>query len=218
MAEKKILNKFFGSFVNGVVILLPIFVTVWLLQFLVFQVNNIVLDPIVETLASFADGAQQVFIARVVAFLIVIIVIAGIGLAAKILVIHKFFSYIEKLLLHVPVLGRIYRAAKQIFSAFLGEGKTVFKRVVLIEYPRKGLYSIGFTTGNTKGEIVETLQEESLNVFVPTTPNPTSGIFLVVPVNNVRNLKMSVEEGMKLVVSGGSVVPEEEMENKNIAE
>lgn len=216
MPEKKILNKFFGSFINGIVILLPIFVTVWLLKFLVFQVNNIVLNPIIEMIASFTDGVQQVFIAKVVAFLIVIVIIAGIGLAAKILVIHRFFSYIEKLLLHVPVLGRIYRAAKQIFSAFLGEGKTVFKRVVLIEYPRKGLYSIGFTTGETKGEFLEVLEEKCFNVFVPTTPNPTSGIFLIVPSENIRNLKMSVEEGMKLVVSGGSVIPEEELEIKNI--
>ena len=79
--------------------------------------------------------------------------------------------------------------------------------MVLIEYPRKGVYSIGFITGKGKGEIQSVTNEEVFNVFIPTTPNPTSGIFLLVPRNEAKILKMTVEEGMKLVVSGGAVVP-----------
>ena len=108
-------------------------------------------------------------------------------------------------------MGKIYNAIKQISSAFIGQGKTIFKEVVLIEYPRKGINSIGFTTGPSKGEINSVLGKKGysgVNVFVPTTPNPTSGIFMVFPKEDVQFLEMSVEDGMKLVVSGGSVSPE----------
>jgi len=105
-------------------------------------------------------------------------------------------------------MGKIYNAVKQISSAFLGQGKTIFKQVVLLEYPRKGLYSLGFTTGVTKGELKYVHQKNSVNVFIPTTPNPTSGMFIVVPKDEIRFLKMSVEDGMKLIVSGGAVSPE----------
>ncbi len=77
----------------------------------------------------------------------------------------------------------------------------------MVEYPRTGLYSIGFMTGTTKGEIKNRLEQDSVNVFIPTTPNPTSGMFIIVPVESVIFLEMTVEEGMKMVVSGGSVSP-----------
>ena len=128
-------------------------------------------------------------------------------MAAKILVINRTFSFGERVLLNVPIIGRVYKSVKQISSAFIGQGKTIFKQVVLVEYPRKGIYSLGFTTGVSKGEIKDAMGRSSINVFLPTTPNPTSGYFLVIPKDEIRFLKMSVEEGMKLVVSGGSVTP-----------
>ena len=94
--------------------------------------------------------------------------------------------------------GKIYHAIRQISSAFLGEGKTIFKQVVLFEYPRKGIYSIGFVTGKASGAVQTKSGEEMITVFLPTTPNPTSGIFLLVPKSELRFLKMSVEEGMKM--------------------
>ena len=111
------------------------------------------------------------------------------------------------MVIKVPFMGKIYAASKQIFSAVIGQGKTIFKQVVLIEYPRKGLYSIGFTTGTAKGEVKEALDANGINVFIPTTPNPTSGMLIIMPRDNIKFLKMSVEEGMKMVVSGGSVSP-----------
>ena len=213
MELKKIWNKILVSFFNGVVLLLPITVTIALIRFLVLKVNSIILNPIMRSFKPIVGEALNAYVAKSLIFFLVIFAIAFIGWGAKILVINRVFSFGEKAFLRVPVLGRIYNAAKQIFSAFLGQGKTIFKQVVLIEYPRKGLYSIGFTTGTTKGEIKEALEGGTINVFVPTTPNPTSGVFLVVPRENIRFLKMSIEEGMKLIVSGGSVTPEVE-ENK----
>ncbi|MBU1084140.1 MAG: DUF502 domain-containing protein [Candidatus Omnitrophota bacterium] len=207
MSMKKIWNHILLNFFNGIVLLLPMAVTAALIGFLVIKVNNIILEPIIRSLEPLIGGELNEYAAKILIFLFVICAIAFIGWGAKILVINRVFSFGEKVLIKVPVMGRVYNAAKQIFSAFMGQGKTVFKQVVLIEYPRKGLYSLGFTTGITKGEIKEMLGSGHINVFVPTTPNPTSGVFLISPKENLRFLKMSVEEGMKMIMSGGSVSP-----------
>ena len=165
-------------------------------------------------LAPKVAGPQRIYIAKALIFFVVLFAVALIGWGAKILVIKRTFLIGERLLLKVPFMGRIYNAAKQIFSAFLGQGKTIFKQVVLVEYPRKGLYCIGFTTGTVKGEIKESLGQSGINVFIPTTPNPTSGLFLIVPRENIHFLKMTVEDGMKLVISGGSVAPPSQEENR----
>lgn len=207
--RKTIWNSFIVSFFNGIVLLIPIFVSIMLLKWLLLWINAIVLDPILGLVNSvLPEGIQRVFIAKMLIFIMVVAGISFIGYAAKVIFINRIFSMGEKMLLNVPILGKIYRSVKQISSAFIGQGKTIFKQVVLIEYPRKGLYTIGFTTGTSKGEIKGDMST-AVNVFVPTTPNPTSGFFLVVPKESIRFLKMSVEEGLKLVVSGGSVTPEE---------
>jgi len=204
---KKTWNRLLVDFFNGVVILLPITVTVILVRFLVVQVNNIVLNPIMKCFAPIIMGFHRIYVVKTLIFLIVISLITMIGWGAKILVVKRFFAHGEKFFIKLPFLGRIYNAAKQVFSALLGQGTTAFKQVVMLEYPRKGIFSLGFLTSPTKGEIEKILANENINVFVPTTPNPTSGIFLIVPREEVHFLKMSVEEGMKLIVSGGAVSP-----------
>lgn len=201
---KKIVNRLFVNFFNGVVLLLPVAVTFAIIRFLVIKLNDIVLEPLLKVIAPLAGG-YRMYAAKAIIFLAVIFAIALIGWGAKIWFINRTFSIGEKLLIKVPVMGRIYKAAKQIFSSFMGQGKTIFKQVVLVEYPRKGLFTIGFTTGISRGEIKNAIEQNAVNVFVPTTPNPTSGYFLVIPKESLHFLKMSVEDGMKLVVSGGSV-------------
>lgn len=204
---KRVWNRFLVGFFNGVVILLPAAVTIALIRFLVSKVNSIVLNPIMKLLEPLRGIGEHAYVAKMIIFVAVIVAITLIGWGARIIFLNRIFSLGERILIKVPIMGRIYNSAKQIFSAFLGQGKTVFKQVVLVEYPRKGLYSIGFTTGKTSGEIRERIDTGGVNVFVPTTPNPTSGIFLVVPTEGIRFLKMSVEDGMKMVISGGSVTP-----------
>ncbi|MFH1665466.1 MAG: DUF502 domain-containing protein [Candidatus Omnitrophota bacterium] len=207
MVLKRIWNRLLVNFINGIVILLPITVTTALISFIFVKLNKIVLNPIMNLFAPAMRGPEHVYAVKVLIFWVVIFTVALIGYAAKNLFIHRAFSLGEKLLIKIPIMGRIYNAFKQIFSAFIGQGKTIFKQVVLVEYPRNGLYSLGFTTGITKGAIREHLGESAVNVFIPTTPNPTSGMFIVIPRNDVHFLDMSVEDGMKLVVSGGSVSP-----------
>ncbi|MFH1878885.1 MAG: DUF502 domain-containing protein [Candidatus Omnitrophota bacterium] len=202
---KKVWNKFLVNFFNGIVLLLPVAVTVAIVKWLVVKLNVIVLEPIARLFTAVTGKTGHVFLAKMLVFIVAIFVVAVIGWGAKIIFINRIFSLGEKIWLKVPVLGRVYHAFKQIFSSLFGHGKTIFRQVVLVEYPRKGLFSLGFATGVAKGEIKDNIKQNGVNVFIPTTPNPTSGIFLIVPEDDVRFLKMSVEDGMKMVISGGAV-------------
>jgi len=200
-------TKIRNTFLAGIAVIFPIAITFIIMRFLFVKINSWVLNPLIKILTPYLTGLHAVYAAKIGIFVLVIASICLIGLAANILVVRRFFGIWEKIFLKVPMFGRIYYAVKQISSAFLGHGKSIFKRVVLIEYPRKGVYSIGFVTGEGKGEIQAETTEKVFNIFVPTTPNPTSGIFLVVPKNELKFLRMGVEEGMKLVISGGAVTP-----------
>ncbi len=109
----------------------------------------------------------------------------------------------------MPVVRTLYSAIKQIFETIMASQSTAFREVVMLEYPRRGVWSIGFITGTSEGQIQDFTESETMNVFVPTTPNPTSGYLLFVPRDELKFLDMSVEEGVKLVVSAGIITPEE---------
>jgi len=113
----------------------------------------------------------------------------------------------DRLMAGMPVVRGVYGAVKQLTETVLGKQSAAFREVVLLEYPRRGIWSLGFITGITEGEIQDLTKDEVLNVFVPTTPNPTSGFLLFVPRRELVVLDMSVEEGIKMVISGGIVTP-----------
>jgi uncharacterized membrane protein len=121
----------------------------------------------------------------------------------------KFFVKLgEKIINRLPVFRSIYNALKQVFQTVLGSSSKAFREVVLIQYPRKGIWAVAFITAKTSGEIAIKLKKKYVNVFLPTTPNPTSGFLLVVPEKDLIKLKMNIEQGMKLVISGGIITPE----------
>ncbi len=113
----------------------------------------------------------------------------------------------EKILKKIPVVSSVYNSSKQFIQAVSLTSKDGFRKVILVEYPRRGLWVIGFVTCENTGETQLLTEEEVVNVFIPTTPNPTSGFLLLVPKKDVVTLSMTVEEGLKLVVSGGIVTP-----------
>ncbi len=114
----------------------------------------------------------------------------------------------EKIVNSMPIVRSMYATLKQIFEAILQRDKNSFKEVVLVQYPRKGIWSLGFVTGITKGEVQQDTNDEVLNVFIPTTPNPTSGYLLFVPRTEVKTLSMTVEQGIKMVISAGIITPD----------
>jgi uncharacterized membrane protein len=113
----------------------------------------------------------------------------------------------EAVLARMPVIRSVYAAVKQILETVLANQSSAFREVVLLEYPRRGIWTLGFITGQTQGEVKDLTADDIVNVFVPTTPNPTSGFLLFVPRSDLHVLEMTVEEGIKVVVSGGIVTP-----------
>ena len=129
--------------------------------------------------------------------------------------LYRFSEYVVHKL---PVIRTVYSAIKQIFETIMASKSQAFREVVMLEYPRKGVWSIGFVTGLTKGEVQRTTEEETMSVFVPTTPNPTSGYLLFVPKKELFFLDMTVEEAAKLVVSAGIITPPDKEELGKLSE
>ena len=140
----------------------------------------------------------------------VVVVIVGLTLIGALtagLFGRFLLRFSERVLNRMPVVRNVYGAMKQIFETVFAERSTAFRDVVLVEYPRQGIWVIGFITGMTEGEIQHLTADKLVNVFIPTTPNPTSGFLLFVPRQDLVTLEMTVEEGIKMVVSGGIVTP-----------
>lgn len=136
-----------------------------------------------------------------------ILIIFGVGLLVTNIVGRAFVSFGETLVARIPFVRNVYSGAKRFLTTLTMEQRKAFTQVVLIEYPKQGSYTIGFVTGDTLGEIREKFTEDVVNVFVATTPNPTTGFLLLVPKKDARVLPISVEEGIKIVVSGGIIYP-----------
>ncbi len=113
----------------------------------------------------------------------------------------------ERTLARMPVIRNIYSALKQVFETVLADHSAAFREAVLVEYPRRGMWAIAFITGRTEGEVQNITEEECINIFLPTTPNPTSGFLLFVPKKDLIPLSMTVEEAIKMVISGGIITP-----------
>ena len=192
-------------FLTGIVVTAPIGITVWLaiqaINFFDSFVGSFIpqkYNP--ETYLEHGLPGSGVIV------IVVLLTIIG-ALAANFL--GRFFlKTSERVLDRTPVIRTIYGALKQIFVAVIQQQSgSSFREVVLIEYPRKGIWAIGFISSETKGEVLSNLNDEILNIFLPTTPNPTSGFLLFVPKKDVIKLNMSVEEGIKMVISAGLVTP-----------
>ena len=118
-----------------------------------------------------------------------------------------WLRFTERLLNRMPIVRNIYSAVKQILETVLAQQSNAFREAVLVEYPRRGLWAIAFITGRTEGEVQNVTEEECINIFLPTTPNPTSGFLLFVPKKDLISLSMSTEEAIKMVISGGIITP-----------
>ena len=188
-------KSLWNSFFAGLLIVLPVGASLGLLWWVVTLVTAWLPEPV---------SAPHY---RLLAVVVLIVVTIGVGRLARRVAGKRLISVAESLIRQVPLLNRVYPFMKEISDTVLSGKKTMFQRVVLVEFPRPGIHSIGFVTGSTSGETQAKISTPVLNVFVPTTPIPTSGFLIFVPEAQVVNLDMSVAEGMKLVISGGTVVP-----------
>ncbi|HBH11860.1 MAG TPA: DUF502 domain-containing protein [Clostridiales bacterium] len=186
-------------FLRGILTLIPIIATIYVLYSL-FKF----LDKFLGAYISLLIGRSIPGVGIIAIFILIFIM----GSVVTNVIGERLFIFAERMIRRIPIVPRVYFGLKQIVEAFSLQGKNVFNRVVLIEYPRKGLYVVGFLTGECKGEVQVKTDAKLMNVFVPTTPNPTSGMLILVPEKEIVYLDMTVEEGLKLIVSAGVVVPE----------
>jgi uncharacterized membrane protein len=180
-----------------------------IIRYLVVKLNSVMLEPLAIKLRPlFLQETQRFMLAKSVVVFAVITVIVLIGVMTRMLIFRKTFLFFEKILYKLPMVNKIYGALKEISNAFLGKKKGGFQKVVMVEYPRKGIYTLGFVTSEAKGELQSAVEGKDLiNIYVPTTPNPTSGMFVLFNKNDVIPLDINVEEALKVVISAGAISP-----------
>ncbi len=191
-------------FLTGIIVTAPISITLYVSwQFIAFIDRQV--TPLIPP--NYNPETYLPFGLPGLGLLVLVVVLIVIGAVAAGFVGRGLMRAGEHLLARMPVVRTIYSALKQVFETVFAEKSTAFREVVLIEYPRKGIWVIGFATGSTKGEVQNIIEDEVVNIFLPTTPNPTSGFLLFLPRKDVIFLSMTVEEGVKMVISGGVVTP-----------
>ncbi len=205
-----------ANFFTGLAIVLPAIISLTVIFWLFFTVSGVtdkilIFVPKEYTHESGTGGAGTGSVHwywSVVALALVVLLVSIVGLLARNYMGKKLIESVDTSLLRVPLLNKIYGATKQVNEAFISGDKSSFKTVVMIEFPRPGSYSIGFLTSEQRGEIQLKARERIVGVFIPTTPNPTSGFLVLVPENQVTKLEMSVADGIKFIISLGAISPD----------
>lgn len=196
------------AFFTGIIIVLPLGVTGFVIGLILDTIGNPASALFFRFIDSNIRELPSVGIPlEILSLIFVFIIITLLGYGSRIFLGRMLFNFFEGILVKVPLINLVYNTVKQIVDTFSQQNNAIFQTVVLIEYPRKGVYAVGFLTNQARGEIQEKTGENLVNVFVPTTPNPTSGFLLMLPNEAIIPMEMTVAEGMKLIISGGAVAP-----------
>ena len=196
---------------TGLISIIPIYLTFWIIKnlFLFFSgpggiIVGLFLPDFINQNFEFGGITLLSLLQKILGFILTIASLYFLGLVISNVFGKKLYKLFESLLEKIPFVSKVYKSIKQITASLSGANSKAFQKVVLVEYPRKGLWTIAMVTGETlddKGEIY-------YNIFVPTTPNPTSGYLLFIKSTETKKLNLTVEEGLKIIVSGGMISPE----------
>lgn len=202
--------------VTGLLVWIPLIVTIWLTWWLYTKVG-LGLENVIKSAYDWANDigarySQLRFLGHLqyrtgIGFLIAIGLFLSTGFVTRYLVGRRIIDAGERLLERIPLVSLVYRFVQQIRDVFVRREGTVFQSVCLVEYPRKGIYAVAFITSREQGIVHDALEKELHSVFLPTTPNPTSGFLLYLHPEDITALDISVEDGMKLIISGGAYHP-----------
>ena len=198
-----------SDLIAGLLVVIPLATTIWLSISLAKWAIDL-FTRIPKQINPF-DGLDPIltnFLNFIVGLAVPLLTILVIGLMARNIVGRWLLDFGEQFLQAIPLAGSVYKTLKQILETLLGDSKTKFRRVVMVEYPRKGVWTIGFVTGKVSPTLQTHLAEEMISVFIPTTPNPTSGWYAVVPKKEAIDIDISIEDAFKVLISGGIVSPE----------
>jgi uncharacterized membrane protein len=197
-----------NAFFSGVILVAPLALTIWVFAKIIEFVGG-ALEPVFFVFVpnSLRNRPSLDTVWNILATLIAIILVTLLGYVSRYVFGKFFFSIGHRFMQSIPGVSPVYNTVRQIVNTFGSQSRHLFNQVVLVEFPRKGCWTIGFLTNTVQGEAQSKTQAEVLTVFVPTTPNPTSGFLLMVPKRDAIELDMSVGDGMKMIISGGAVVP-----------
>ena len=198
-----------NDLIAGLLVIIPLATTIWLTITIANWVINF-LTQIPKQVNPF-DGLNPLLVEwlnLIVGLTVPLFSILLIGLMARNIAGRWLLEFGERILQAIPLAGAVYKTLKQLLETLLKDSGSKFRRVVLVEYPRPGVWSLGFVTGVLSGEFQSHFPGAMLGVFIPTTPNPTTGWYAVVPEDAVINLSMPIEDAFKVVISGGIVSPE----------
>ena len=195
----------------GLLVWLPLAITIWVLHSVLGLLDGVFGVVLSASQAVLPEGARgSIDLLRGIPGLSVIVMVAGLlltGIFAANIFGQWWLTQGSRLLKKIPIVKSIYSSVKQVSDTLFSSSGNAFREAVLVEYPRKGAWTIAFVTGKPSGEAAEHLSGDYLSLYVPTTPNPTSGFFLMVPRADVKGLAMSVDEALKYVISMGVVAP-----------
>lgn len=199
--------------VRGLLIALPTIITLWLLRILFSVISDNVTPWVVRVLTAMGvqglDDWHARFIVPLIGIVLTMLLVYAIGLLAANLVGQRVLGWVEGGILKIPLVKGIYGGARQLLDALSPGGKGGFSRVVLVEYPRRDVWTLGFVTNEALAHVPGPQgATEAVMVFFPTTPNPTSGWLAIVPTADILEVDLTIEEGVKLIVSGGIVTPD----------
>jgi uncharacterized membrane protein len=197
-----------NDLIAGLLVVIPLATTIWLTITIATWVINFLtripkqinpynnLHPILVNLLNLLVGLT-----------VPLLCILVIGLMARNIVGRWLLDFGEKILQAIPLAGSVYKTLKQLLETLLKDTNGKFRRVILVEYPRRGVWALGFVTGTMSSEIQSQMSRPMLSIFIPTTPNPTTGWYAIVPEDEVVNLSMPIEDAFKVIISGGIVSP-----------
>jgi uncharacterized membrane protein len=193
-----------GYFLAGLLVFLPVAITLWFLGWVIG-----LLDGLLDVLpASLHPNTYLPFAVPGLGAIVTLAMILFLGVLTRGVATRRFLAAWENIFVKIPVFRGVYTAVQKLVQTFLGQSQNS-RQVVMIEYPRKGIYTVGFAMGRAWQELEKKQDAQLLNVFIPTTPNPTSGFYLLVPTTEVSPLNMTMEEALKLITSGGLITPDD---------
>ena len=213
--RKTFFARWRASFLAGLAVTLPALLTLAVVKWLFGTISSFT-DTLLFFL-KFSLAPKQVYengqsgpmlwYWSLLALVLAIFLISFAGVLARYYIGRRMIEWLDLAMMNMPLLNKFYAAIKQVNEAFSGN-KNSFKTVVLVEFPREGMYSVGFLTSDQRDEVQQKTMENVVSVFIPTTPNPTSGFLVLVPEDTVTKLNMTVADGFKYIVSLGAIVPE----------
>jgi uncharacterized membrane protein len=202
---REILQRYFLA---GLLVFLPVVITLWFLGWVIA-----LMDGLLDVLpAPVHPNSYLPFAIPGLGAIVTFGFILFLGVLTRGVATRRFLAAWDRILVQIPVFRGVYTAVQKLVQTFLGQAQAN-RQVVMIEYPRKGVYTVGFAMGRAWHELEKNNEVPLVNVFIPTTPNPTSGFYLLVPANDVAPLNLSMEEALKLITSGGLITPDDR--NKN---